>query len=101
MIENKNFKMSFYTKNKNDFIETYCLVDLLDTDDNKYKNWYYVDSFYPKKLKKELMPLLEESLRYTFGITKFEYKDDDDEKDDDEIKKTPINIEFKKIGLLQ
>lgn len=75
ILSSNNLKVTLYSKNNNDFIETYCMADLLDTDDKNFKNWLYVDSFYPKKLKNELRPILEQSLKYTFGITKVEYDD--------------------------
>ena len=85
IINTKDLKINFYTKKKDDFIETYCLVDLFYKDEGKYNLWYYVDSFYPKKLKKELRSILQDDLKFTFGITKFDYKDEDDgdDKDDD------------------
>ncbi|MFN8674341.1 MAG: hypothetical protein U0457_19940 [Candidatus Sericytochromatia bacterium] len=77
-LSTKDVKISLYSKNKNDFIETFCIVDLANASNQDYKSFLYLDSFYPEKLKKELNPILKDSLKYTFGITKFDDLDDNE-----------------------
>ncbi|MFN8674335.1 MAG: hypothetical protein U0457_19905 [Candidatus Sericytochromatia bacterium] len=81
-LSTKDVKISLYSKNKNDFIETFCIVDLANASNQDYKSFLYLDSFYPEKLKKELNPILKDSLKYTFGITKFDDLDDNEKKED-------------------